>query len=155
MTLVGCGSKNDQPEPGAETGELNTVVGTVRVAGSTPFEQVLIEPEGMTRAGVEVRGAYREELIRLSGAEVRATGTYSATRLIVSDYEILEIAGHKPVVGILELTEGGPYVRTSGGKMVGIIGAPEELLGQQGGKVWVILDSSGVVKGYGVIRERR
>jgi hypothetical protein len=116
---------------------------------------VLIEPEGMTRAGVEVRGEYRDELIRLTGAEVRATGTYSGTRIVVSEYEILEIAGQKPVVGVLELTEGGMYILTSTDSAVKIIDVPEELAAQHGGKVWVILDPTGVVQGYGVIRERR
>ncbi len=135
-----------------------TVTGRVRVAGSTPFEQVLIEPADTAQSAVEAAGEYRDELRRLAGAKVRATGRLTAApmadRLAVSDYSILEIAGHTPYVGTLEVGATGAAVRTADGVGRPMTGAPAELLKHAGAKVWVILDSNGAVKGYGIIRER-
>jgi len=141
------------------------VTGRVRIAGSTPLEQVLIEPSAAS--SLEVSGDYRVELRRLSGAVVRATGTLAGPgQLRVSEYEILEIAGHVPVVGILEIAGHVPVVGTleledgrvavvpATGAPVEVRAAPAELLERAGAKVWVILDANGEVKGYGIIRER-
>jgi hypothetical protein len=129
-----------------------TITGSVSVSGSTPIYQVAIETDSAIR---EVSGDLKAELARLQGATVKVTGTSEGSSLVVEEYEILAIAGETPVVGELEVTEGGPYIFTSVGNRVAIIGAPPELLAQAGGKVWVILDSRGVVRGYGIIRERR
>jgi len=127
----------------------------VRLAGSTPFEQVLIETEVTTALSVEVSGEYRVELRQLSGAKVRATGVLlGPSRLRVSEYEILEIAGHVPVVGILELEDGRVAVIPVSGDRVEVHAVPAELVQKAGAKVWVILDPNGEVKGYGIIRER-
>ena len=148
----GQGALESQPVPDAEPGSVYTFSGVVRVTGSTPYVRVTIESES---TGFEVRGGYRSELLHLDGAAVRASGQLVAGLYLVEEYEILEIAGHTPVVGVLELGEGGSFVRTAAGVPVELTGAPDELLGQAGAKVWVILDASGTVKGYGVIRERR
>jgi len=131
------------------------VTGRVRIAGSTPLEQVLIEPQDSAASSLEVSGDYRVELRRLSGAVVRATGTLAGPgHLRVSEYEILEIAGHVPVVGTLELEDGRVAVVPATGAPVEVRAAPAELLERAGAKVWVILDANGEVKGYGIIRER-
>jgi hypothetical protein len=148
----GCGGSNDQPAPDANDAGVITVAGLVSISGSTPAYRVAIEADSVSR---EVRGDLRDELARLQGARVKATGTSEGSVLVVTEYEILSIAGQTPVVGELEVTEEGPYVFTEAGKRVAISGAPPELLVQEGGKVWVILDSGGVVRGYGIIRERR
>jgi hypothetical protein len=127
----------------------------VRIAGSTPFEQVLIERGDTAALALQVSGDYRGELRRLSGAVVRAMGTLAGPgQLRVSEYEILEIAGHVPVVGILETATGHVAVVRASGARVEVHAVPPELLEQAGAKVWVILDANGEVKGYGIIRER-
>ncbi len=129
--------------------------GRVRVTGSTPFEQVLIEPADSPDAVLEVYGDYRAELRRLAGAHVRASGSISGERrLRVTSYAILEIAGQVPLVGLLEIREAGAALRTTAGERVDLRSLPAELRERAGAKVWVILDSTGAVKGYGIIRER-
>jgi hypothetical protein len=127
----------------------------VRVAGSTPLERVLIEPEEPEATGVEVSGDLRPELKRLTGAKVEASGTFSASgRFNVSEYKILEISGQVPRVGVLEVDGKDARIVTEGGERVFLDGPPEELIALNGAKVWVVLDSSGSVTGYGIIRER-
>jgi hypothetical protein len=102
-----------------------------------------------------VRGEYRDELRHLSGATVRASGSFSGEhRFEVSGYEILKIAGQEPFVGVLDLREGDLLVRSVDGEVKQIRSPSAELVALAGAKVWVILDSNGAMKGYGVIRER-
>lgn len=152
LALPGCGRRGSTPAPDQAT---TSVSGRVRIAGSTPLEQVLIEPGDTAAPSLEVSGDYRQELRRLSGAKVRASGTLAGPgQLRVSEYEILEIAGHVPLVGILAAEDGRAAVLPAGGARVEVRAAPPELLEQAGAKVWVILDANGEVKGYGIIRER-
>ena len=152
MGLSGCGRRGSAPVPDQGT---TSITGRVRIAGSTPFEQVLIEAEDTAALVLQVSGDYRVELRHLSGAVVRASGTLAGPgQLRVSEYEILEIAGHVPVVGILEAENGHATVVRASGARVEVQAVPLELLEQAGAKVWVILDANGEVKGYGIIRER-
>ena len=131
---------------------MASVAGLVRVTGSTPREQVIIEPADAEP--IEVRGELRVELLRLDGARVEASGTRRASGYLdVADYEILEIAGFRPVVGILTVNDDDLAVRTRAGESVAVREAPADLKAQDGAKVWVILDENGVLQGYGVIRE--
>lgn len=152
LAAPACGGRGNAPVPDEGT---VSVTGRVRLAGSTPFEQVLIEPEDTTALSVEVSGNYRVELRQLSGAKVRAAGAVLGLgQLRVSEYEILEIAGHVPVVGILELEDGRAAVIPVTGDRVEVHAVPAELVQKAGAKVWVILDPNGEVKGYGIIREQ-
>jgi hypothetical protein len=130
------------------------VVGHIRLAGSTPLEQVLIKPEGADDVELIITGPYRDELHRLSGAKVRAIGSRVDDNLSVSSYEIQEIGGHTPVVGTLEVRDGVISILQARGAPVILETIPARLLVQAGAKVWVILDANGAVAGYGVIRER-
>ncbi len=151
LAVCACGAGGGSPAPQDAS---DGVTGRVRVAGNTPFEQVLIEPDVASDA-VEVRGEYRDELRHLSGATVRASGSFSGEhRFEVSGYEILKIAGQEPFVGVLDLREGDLLVRSVDGEVKQIRSPSAELVALAGAKVWVILDSNGAMKGYGVIRER-
>jgi len=151
--VAACGGKGgDEPEP---VEEAETVTGRVRVAGSTPLERVLVEPDEPGAGALEIAGDLRPELKRLSGAKVRVTGTLSpAERLLASEYVILEISGHKPVVGTLEVEAGEASVVDAEGGRWRLRGAPAELMAHEGAKIWVVLNTDGVVTGYGIIRER-
>lgn len=153
LTLACGGRGGEAPQPPAAIAAPDTVVGSVRVAGATPMEQVLIE-RGEADAALQVSGAYREELIRLSGATVRASGAISDRSLRVTDYEIVEIAGRKPIVGILDQAGEGMTLRTASGEVVRLSSVPDELREQAGAKVWLILDAEASVKGYGILRDR-
>ncbi len=152
LGLGACGGKGGTPEPAEKA---SSVAGRVRVAGSTPLERVLIEPEEPEATGVEVSGDLRPELKRLTGARIEASGTFSASgRFVVSEYTTLEISGHVPTVGVLEVEGNSARVVTDEGERLLLQGPPAELLALDGAKVWVVLDSSGSVTGYGIIRER-
>ena len=130
-------------------------MGRVRIAGSTPLERVLIELDEAGGTAVELAGDLRPELKRLSGARLSVTGTLSpADRLLVSEYTILDISGHKPTVGVLEVEGSQASLVDAGGARLRLRDAPAELLAHDGAKVWVVLNTNGVVTGYGIIRER-
>lgn len=114
----------------------------------------MIQPEDSAAVEVELVGDLKAELERLSGSKVRVTGTRTeGGGLAVSHYEILEIAGHVPVVGVVEVQGSSVTLMTDAGETLSVQGAPE-LLTLDGAKVWVILDSKGAVTGYGIIRKR-
>lgn len=151
---LACGGRgNEAPQPPAAIAAPDTVVGSIRVAGATPMEQVLIEP-GEAEAALQLSGVYRDELIRLSGATVQASGTITDRSLRVTDYEIVEIAGRKPIVGILDRTGEDMSLRTASGEVVRLTSVPEDLRDQAGAKVWLILDAEAGVRGYGILRDR-
>ena len=113
-----------------------------------------MQPEDSTAAEVELVGDLKAELETLSGAKLRATGIRSDDGgLSVLRYEILEIAGHVPVVGFLTVQDTEVILTTESGETHSIRDA-RKLLTLDGAKVWVILESEGAVTGYGVIRER-
>ncbi len=152
LAHAGCGRGGQTPAPAQEA---VSVTGRVQVVGATPLEQVVIQPPDSAAAAIEARGPFRDELKRLGGATVRAAGAMSsAGQLLVKSYEILEIAGHTPLVGMVEVEGNRVMLRAEGGDSVEARGAPAELLRHPGAKVWVILDSTGAVTGYGIIRER-
>ena len=131
----------------------------IRVEGSTPFARAVLVAE--TEGAYELRGEYREELLRLAGATVSVTGAEGGGRggggggvLLVSGYEILEIAGERPLVGRLEVrSDGTAILRTERGESVSLAGVPGGLAEQNGAKVWVRLGPDGAVTGFGVLRE--
>lgn len=130
------------------------LTGGVRVTGSTPREQVIIQPDS---AGdpLEVVGEYRAELIRLTGAQVRARGVVRDDgRFEVSEYEILEIAGGVPIVGTLASEDGDLVIRSESAEPLRLRDAPDRLRAEIGSLVWVLVDPNGRVTGYGVIRQR-
>jgi hypothetical protein len=136
--------------PAADT---SSVTGRVRVAGSTPFVQVLIEPADSAATAVEVRGDLRAELARLQGARVEARGVRSDSAFLVSEYRVLEIAGHAPLVGTLEIVEARVVLHTAAGPRE-LSNVPAALRDRPGAKVWVIVDDHGEVSAYGILRER-
>lgn len=151
LPAFACGGKSDTPRPQSEE---TSVTGVVRLVGSTPMVRVLIEEvEGPTGV-LEATGELREELLRLSGARVRAVGVVEDGRIRVSDYEILEIAGQTPVVGRLEIEGEAPVLVRGDGSRIELREVPDSLLESVGAKVWVILDPEDRVQGYGVVRER-
>ncbi len=153
VPALGCGGRNSDAGGAAVArgDEEVTRVGRVRIAGSTPFETVVLEIEAGD--GLEVRGEYRPALRELARATVRATGTITEKRLfMISGYEILEIAGVTPVVGYIEATAGDTVLRTLSGEVVRLQGLTEAA-DVDGAQVWVILDGGGVVRAHGISRE--
>lgn len=156
---LACSGGGGGPAPSDESPQAVTqmdVTGTVAVVGNTPFEKVVIRPDDSAAPAVEVQGNYEQELRSLSGAKVVASGSASGSGVLnVASYEILEIAGHRPVVGILEVSEAEVAVRSleNATARTYIYGVPEELRRLPGAKVWVILDQRKGVQAYGVVRK--
>lgn len=152
LVLSACGRGGQTPAPSQETVRVE---GRVQVVGATPLELVVIEPLDSSQSAIEMRGPSRDELRRLSGAIVRAAGGITGPgQMLVQEYEILEIAGHVPRVGTVEVAGNRITLRAEDGVAIEAKNAPAELFRHPGAKVWVILDSTGAVTGYGIIRER-
>jgi hypothetical protein len=123
--------------------------GTIRVVGAAPRPATILESNG---GRVTLTGTLASELAKLDGAMVKVRGPVGASpiplgpgsrAITVRTYEIEEIAGGKPVVGILsddgaELLVGSTVV----------INAPPELRQFIGSKVWVVgeREKSGVLR---------
>lgn len=113
-----------------------TATGTVRVLGADPRPQVILEVADGTRRALV--GAPSSELAQLAGAKVRVRGETAATQppgtngLTVESYEILEVAGTKPILGRLHSDDGVFLVDTTR-----VVNLPSELVRAVGAKVWV------------------
>lgn len=134
----------------------DTLEGTVRQVGSTPFQRTVIRGE---EASAAVTGPYEEEIARLVGARVRVVGAYvegggPARELEVSGYEVLSVDGETPAVGLLRHgADRGYYLETADGEEVSLAGVPERLRGMVGAKIWVVRGEEGGVLRYGVLKE--
>lgn len=161
--LVHCGprqaSRYEQPDPQdsiAEPKPVEQLSGKVFVTGSEPGTSVtLVRPQGR---GVTLVGDLQGELARLSGAEVRVHGLQGekspAGGFDVESYDVLEIDGEVPKVGILKMNEG--TILLTGQDTVGLSDPPDELRNKVGAKVWIVGHPTGgkvVVQSYGIIRE--
>jgi hypothetical protein len=145
---------DDAPSVAHDTAALDTTTrdttarGTIRVVGAAPRMATILESDG---SPVTLTGPLSRELATLAGGEVTVHGPVGASAvplgsgsraITVRTYEIEEIAGGKPVVGVLsddgaELLVGSTVV----------VNAPPELRRFIGSKVWVVgeREKSGVV----------
>ena len=146
-----AGSAMPAGEPQSAT---DTVAqGVVGVTGADPFTQVVASGTG---GEVALVGALRGELATLHGAEVRVRGRPVANlqprpprAVEVTSYEIVAINGERPYVGELAAGDGGLWLHG-----MRLAGAPDELRGAVGAKVWVLgrrADGELQVLSYGII----
>jgi hypothetical protein len=131
-----------------------TAVGTVRVIGTDPQPQIVIQAEDGSRRALV--GAASLELAQLGGARVRVRGRAVATSapvttgVAVESYEILEVAGAKPIVGRVQSRGGILFIDTTQVESP----PPPELARAIGGKAWAIGrpgPSGLVVTAYGIL----
>ena len=141
VLTVAC--HRQSPAPGQTAPEREaaraqeTATGVVRVVGAAPRMQVVLEEaDGGRRAMV---GPQSTELAQLVGAEVTVRGTPTTTEppdtvgIAVTSYEILRVAGAKPIVGVLR--RAGQTFSVNGTRLETL---PPELAGAAGAKVWVV-----------------
>lgn len=150
--VAACGG-SPPPEDGAPDAAPDTVRGTVRQVGSTPFTRVVVEGSDT----VTVTGRLEPELARLSGARVQVTGSLSTggfpgPTVDVDRYEILSIDGDRPATGVLRADENGLYLEREGREPLRLGAATSGFRSQVGAKVWVVTGEDGVVRRYGVLR---
>ncbi len=154
---------------------VQEIAGRIVVTGAEPRAWVILLPPdtsaaegggaggeadagaaGAARGGVRLVGPLEGELRRLGGATVRVrgqpVGEATRGRLEVRSYQVLSIDGQVPVVGILTLRGGEPWVL--GADTVRLEGGPPELRALGGAKVWVVGPRRGAaleVQSYGVL----
>lgn len=158
---VACGGRQAPLPPPAPShaaaesaGQEVSVAGRVAVLGHTPFEKVMVLPDDRRASGVEVVGDLRGEVRAAAGAQVAVRGTIeSPGRMRVADYEILSIAGRKPLVGTLEARDDDLYLRVEGGPRTVRLESPPDGLRRPGAKAWVIVDDGGTVKAFAILKE--
>jgi hypothetical protein len=104
-------------------------------------------------------GSLTSELAQLVGARVSVRGVVAATPppittgLRVHSYDIVEVAGGHPIVGILKEAGGVLFVDS-----LRLAEVPPELRGKSGTKIWVVgRQGSGgfVITSYGVLSRPR
>ncbi len=161
-TALACSSgyQGSDASP-AQAGE-STVVGVVRMVGNDPFAQPVVEVrEGEDRRQIAVLGTWKEEIGRLSGAEIEVTGRMSANpsgmpadAITAEQYRVVAINGERAYVGVLTLRDGTMWLDGDTEMRLAVI--PPGLRGKAGAKVWVtgqVGDGTIRVQSHGVIRE--
>lgn len=155
LLAAACGGGR-APAPAAEAvGPQETIAGRVTVLGHTPFEQVMVLPDDPDAPGVEVTGPLRDEIRAATGAYVRVRGTITAPgRIHAERYEIVSIAGAKPLVGWLRSEREAMVLELEGAdRVVRLTAVPEELRSRTGAKAWLVLGEDGAVRAFGILRE--
>lgn len=153
LGLVAC-SGSPTPDDGApEAAAPDSVRGTVRQVGNTPFVRTVVEGSDT----VTVTGDLETEISRLSGARVLVTGTlargdHPGPSLEAASYEILSVDGREPVVGVLDEDDEGFYLDTGEGDPVRLRAVSSGLADRVGAKVWVVTGDDGSVRRYGILR---
>lgn len=152
--LLGCSQKNQLE--GDAMAAADSVTGTVRQVGSTPFTRIVVEGD---TASTRIAGDLEEEIGRLVGARVLVVGTEAdddepGPALEAAGYEILSVDGETPRVGTLRHEAGEGYRLVIGdGEALPLRGVPDGLGGRVGAKVWIVLGDDGAVQRYGILRE--
>ena len=147
------GQVNSGPAHVGQAGP-DTVSGLVRQVGNSPFTRTIVVGDDT----VAVAGRYEAEITRLVGARVRITGRIGkgegmGKEMEATSYEILDVDGVRPLVGILERVDSSFVLRSADGDETRLLGVSERLAAVAGGRVWVVLTEAGVVNRYGILRE--
>jgi hypothetical protein len=157
--LLGCtaGSRPDQGAA-APMSDTLTVTGVVRVTGSDPLAQLVVQPEGGEPTALV--GPLQSELHQTVGVEVRITGIPadpappSRSALEVLFYETVALNGMPAHTGVIERS-GDEFRLVTRGRRWTLLNPPDQLRQSVGAKVWVAGDSSGEalrVSAYGIIK---
>lgn len=136
IALAGCHRQAPSPEQAVSLTQA-TVAGIVRVIGAAPRTHVVVETTDGIR--VTVVGPMSAELAQLGGAEVAVRGLATKAEppdtngVVAESYEIVSVAGTKPVVG--RLHRDGSTLLVDGTRLESV---PPELGEAVGAKVWVV-----------------
>jgi len=154
LVLLSACAGSPRPDDGSP-GQVapDTVRGTVRQVGSSPFVRTVVEGDDT----VTVTGELESEIARLSGARVEAAGTlstgeYPGPTLETVAYEILSVDGERPEVGLLAEDADGLYLEREGRDPLRLRAVSSGLASRVGAKVWVVTGEDGVVQRYGILR---
>lgn len=151
VALAACGGSAPDSGPGDDRDR--TAVGTIRQTGAIPIPDTRLET---AEGAIVLVGPLAAELARVAGAEVLVRGTVSAgadpPTIRVSDYEIRDVDGLRPFVGLLEERNGTLVLRTERGEERTLTGSSERMRRAAGSRVWVTTrgDEGGVVR-WGIL----
>ena len=144
----------------ASVAEPTAMTGTVSVVRRGPVVAVDLKSESGERIGLS--GPYVAELKRLNSYRVWVSGTMSDGLLRVEKYNLLEVGGIRPILGVLVLLPEGFALSDGPGKPTLLAIPPKtsrKLRGQVGATIWVTgqFDERGVltVKRYGLIKRSK
>jgi hypothetical protein len=150
-------SADDAAEESIDDAAEESMERTGRVVVSGPEGLRMVSLYSEDGQSVGLTGSLLDELMRVSGAVVRVTGTAAETMgregVDVTRYEIVSVDGERPLVGVLG--GGGGSFRLQGDQPVGLVDVPDELAGQVGALIWVTgpdTPDGRRVQSYGVIR---
>lgn len=152
---AGCSQKN-QMDGDAMAAAPDSITGTVRQVGNTPFTRIIVEGDD---ASLRITGELEEEVGRLVGARVRVVGSRvegeePGPTLQAAGYEILSVDGATPRVGTLDHEAGEGYrLLAEDGETLPLRGVPDGLGARVGAKVWIVLGDGGAVQRYGILRD--
>jgi hypothetical protein len=158
-TLGACSSNaGPQPTPSARWGDVGpeSITGKVRQVGNLPFTRTLVDAGEDER--IFVTGDLESEISRLAGMDVQVTGSYTEGNqpgiyILATSYELQEIDGERPVVGVLRHDADGFYLDLFDGRTHRLSQVPPELEEAGEAKVWVIAEEGAHVRAYGILRE--
>ncbi len=135
-------------EARADTG-ASRVVGTIRVVGSAPFPQVVVDVA--SQRDIVVTGPLRSEIQRLSGARVEVIGEMKNHEIAATGYRVRSVDGRPAVAGTVHRRDDEVWLRTPDGQMIRLEGATDHL--EDGARVWVQGDARMRIHTTGVISE--
>ncbi|KPJ88604.1 MAG: hypothetical protein AMS18_13380 [Gemmatimonas sp. SG8_17] len=130
--------------------------GRVYLTGSSPNQMVSIQADD--DRSVRLAGDLEAEMGRLSGAIVRVQGTVQGQGAMrsfdVRAYEVLDIDGVEPLVGVLQEVSGHLMIATD--PPLTLQDPPQGLAAMVGAKIWIVgrVEVATVhVQSFGIIRD--
>lgn len=125
------------------------VTGEVAVVGSAPMNvQVVVRSAG---SSVRVEGALRDEIGRLSGAQVAVSGRMGRGTIEASRYRVISVDGRPVLFGTVErAADGSLALRLDDGGTVSLRGATTAF--RPGQRIWVQGPTSVQVQVFGIAR---
>jgi hypothetical protein len=152
---VACSRAGNSGDAAQAPAGLSELRGKVVITGTEPATSVRLV---MNEGNVELVGSLEPELRRLAAAGLIVRGSlqgrHPVRRLEVKSYEVTDIDGAAPSVGVLQLRDDKLWL--AGSDTLQLVEAPETLQTKEGAKVWIVgRRSSGTleVQSYGIIRE--
>jgi hypothetical protein len=159
ISAAACASRGPEPGDGAPADTPLSYAGQVVVTGTAGAELTTLAIEGGRSVGVV--GPLAPEVRSLAGARVRVTGVpgegFPGEAVEVSAYEVLEVNGERPYVGVLAGSAGALTLEQTSGERVALGAAPGGLAQNVGALLWLTgrLESGRLqVQSFGVIRPR-
>lgn len=149
---TGCSPQNEMDSsPGVDVA-ADTLTGVVRRIGNEPFVRTVVQGADT----VFVMGDWEPEVATLAGARVMIIGAYTTgdmpgKYMDVSSYEIVDVDGDVPAVGMLMADDEGYYLAIEGDEVLRLTALSPQLQALEGAKVWIVASDEGVVQRYGII----